>query len=253
MSAAAHCARTGDGAMVAERLRPAHTHWSRLKGLLGTSALAPGEGLWIKPCRQVHMFGMRYALDVVFLDDGGRVVRTVAGLKPNSISPKVAEAASVLELPVGTIARSGIDIGAQVKIDGSVEVRDRFAGAAAALCNLAIAALFALFAAVHIDRLNRGGAWATIAPIVVQETLLVFLFLTRRRSTATSPHPFDWLVGAAGTALPLFLRTSEQTGRLFWLGAALQIGGLAWVIAGALSLGRSIAIVAGNRGIKQGG
>ena len=48
--------RASDGAsgiVVADRLRSADTHWTRLRGLLGTSGLAPGEGLWIRPCRQI--------------------------------------------------------------------------------------------------------------------------------------------------------------------------------------------------------
>lgn len=100
-----------------ERLRLAHTHWTRLRGLLGTRSLAEGEGLWLKPCRQVHMFGMRYAIDVVFLDEGLRVVGAVSELAPNRISPKVGRAESVLELPVGSIARSGLVEGTELAIE----------------------------------------------------------------------------------------------------------------------------------------
>ena len=104
------------GRIVAERLRPAHTHWTRLRGLLGTRVLPEGDGLWIRPCRQVHMFGMRYAIDVVFLDDSHRVVGLTSDLAPGRISPKVREATSVLELPAGTIARAGLVTGAQLEI-----------------------------------------------------------------------------------------------------------------------------------------
>jgi hypothetical protein len=102
--------------VVAERLRPAHTHWTRLRGLLGTRTLPAGDGLWIRPCRQVHMFGMRYAIDVVFLDDAHRVVGLTTALAPGRISPKVPEATSVLELPAGTIERIGLVPGAQLEI-----------------------------------------------------------------------------------------------------------------------------------------
>src|SRR5262249_56041136 len=76
------------GAVVAERLRTAHTHWTRLRGLLGTPTLPAGEGLWLKPCRQVHMFGMRYPVDVAFLDDEHRVVGLVPCLLPWRGSPQ---------------------------------------------------------------------------------------------------------------------------------------------------------------------
>jgi uncharacterized membrane protein (UPF0127 family) len=107
------------GSVVVERLRPAHTHWTRLRGLLGTRELPEGNGLWIRPCRQVHMFGMRYAIDVVFLDDALRVVGLTSELQPGRISPKIREATSVLELPAGTIARTGLLAGAQLEIAGA--------------------------------------------------------------------------------------------------------------------------------------
>jgi uncharacterized protein len=108
---------TVSGLVLADRLRSAHTHWTRLRGLLGTRRLEPGEGLWIKPSNQVHMFGMRYAIDVVFLDDAGRVLRVVHALQPNRISPRVKGATSVLELPAGTAARVELVEGARVTID----------------------------------------------------------------------------------------------------------------------------------------
>lgn len=111
-----HRATVG-GRLLVDRLRAAHTHWTRLRGLLGTRTLAPGEGLWIKPSNQVHMLGMRYAIDVVFLDDAGRVLRVVHELRPNRISPKVTGATSVLELPAGTVARLGVEPDATVVIE----------------------------------------------------------------------------------------------------------------------------------------
>ena len=115
-----HRATVG-GRLLADRLRPAHTHWTRLRGLLGTRQLEPDEGLWIWPSNQVHMFGMRYAIDVVFLDDAGRVLRAVHGLRPNRVSPRVRGATSVLELPAGTLTRVGLAEGARVEIDGAAE------------------------------------------------------------------------------------------------------------------------------------
>jgi uncharacterized membrane protein (UPF0127 family) len=110
--------RPATGEILVDRLRPAHTHWTRFRGLLGTAALERGDGLWLKPCRQVHMIGMRYPIDVVFLDEDLRVVRTIAALRPGAISPRVVEATSVLELPVGSVAGLGISPGSRVAIDG---------------------------------------------------------------------------------------------------------------------------------------
>lgn len=109
------------GAVVATRLRSAHTHWTRLRGLLGTSSLPEGDGLWIRPCRQVHMYWMRYALDIVFLDEGNRVVALVANLMPGKLSPKVTAARSVIELPAGSIERTGLVVGAQLVIEDGAD------------------------------------------------------------------------------------------------------------------------------------
>ena len=106
----------GSATVVAERLRVADTHWTRLRGLLGTSELPAGDGLWIRPCRQVHMFGMRYAIDVVFLDDGQRIVGLTPGLAPWRVSPLVRTASSVVELPAGTIAAAGLRDGQTLTI-----------------------------------------------------------------------------------------------------------------------------------------
>jgi uncharacterized membrane protein (UPF0127 family) len=65
------------------------------------------------------MFFMKYAIDVVFVDKDLRVVRLVEGLAPGKISPKVREAQSVIELPVGTIVRAGLAEGASLAIDGA--------------------------------------------------------------------------------------------------------------------------------------
>ena len=105
------------GAIVVERLRIAETHWTRLRGLLGTRTLPAGDGLWILPCRQVHMFGMRYAIDVVFLDDARRIVGLTPGLGPWRVSPHLREATSVIELPAGTIAATGLAQGRALRIE----------------------------------------------------------------------------------------------------------------------------------------
>jgi hypothetical protein len=45
----------------------------RTRGLMGRDEF---EGaLVIRPCRQVHTFGMRFPIDVAFLDDAGRPIR----------------------------------------------------------------------------------------------------------------------------------------------------------------------------------
>lgn len=105
MSFGVYNARTG--AELAARCAEAATFWTRLVGLLGRAALPEGEGLWLTRCNSVHNFGMRFAIDVAFLDAEGVVIRTLEPLGINRASPVVRKAKDVLELPVGTLARTG--------------------------------------------------------------------------------------------------------------------------------------------------
>jgi hypothetical protein len=107
------------GTVLAERVVLATSALARLRGLLGTRGLARGHGLLLRPCRQVHSFFMRYALDLVFLSDQGRVLRTVSGFARNRISPLVREAAAVLELPAGALAETRVDPGDLLRLEPS--------------------------------------------------------------------------------------------------------------------------------------
>src|SRR5438093_526500 len=182
MSGAVHRARVASsGAVLAERLRLAHTPWARLRGLLGTKGLSPGEGLWLRPCRQIHMFGMRYAVDAVFLDAHQRVVRALPDFAPGRVSPHVRDAESVLELPAGTVERAGLAEGTQVVIEGEpvAPLTGRGGRLGTALCNLALAALYALFVAAHVSR-ARGTVNVALAghlAIIDQMTILAVLFV----------------------------------------------------------------------------
>ena len=57
------------------RVVVARTRASRVKGLSKLPALPPRTGLHIPRCRSVHTFRMRFALDLIWLDGDGAVVR----------------------------------------------------------------------------------------------------------------------------------------------------------------------------------
>ena len=72
-----------NGARVAE----AATFRARLLGLAFVRELPPGHALLIPRCRSVHTFGMRFAIDVVFLDERGRVIRVARAVPPRRVRP----------------------------------------------------------------------------------------------------------------------------------------------------------------------
>ena len=59
------------------RVAEAATRRARLMGLAGLSTLSADQALLLPRCRSVHTFGMRFAIDVVFVDGGGEVTRIV--------------------------------------------------------------------------------------------------------------------------------------------------------------------------------
>ncbi|HEY3369007.1 MAG TPA: DUF192 domain-containing protein [Symbiobacteriaceae bacterium] len=79
----------------------AGTFSQRLRGLMFRKELAPGEGLVIRPCNSVHSHFMRFPIDVLFLDRGGRVVHVMPAMRPWKQSPFVRGAVAVLELAAG--------------------------------------------------------------------------------------------------------------------------------------------------------
>ncbi|NMC33590.1 MAG: DUF192 domain-containing protein [Veillonellaceae bacterium] len=96
--------------IVARNLRIADSFFSRLKGLLGTAELPDGEALLLRPCNNIHMFGMRYAIDVAFVTEAGEVLKTVAELAPGRFAG-CPSARSVVELPSGTLRKTSTGIG----------------------------------------------------------------------------------------------------------------------------------------------
>lgn len=103
--------RRADGAPVAARVGVADGIWLRLRGMLGRPAPGPEEGLLLLPCRAVHMMGMRYPIDVAFLDRKGQVVAAYPDLAPGGRTKYHREAWAALELAPGTLARTGTRVG----------------------------------------------------------------------------------------------------------------------------------------------
>jgi uncharacterized membrane protein (UPF0127 family) len=90
-----------DGETLAEEAEWARSFVRRLRGLIGHPKLRPGQALIIEPGPQVHTFGMRYPIDVVFCTRSWRVVG-VAHLQPWRVSRFVRDARYAIELPAGS-------------------------------------------------------------------------------------------------------------------------------------------------------
>jgi uncharacterized protein len=73
---------------------------SRLRGLAWRDRSQAPPGLLIPRCSSVHTFGMRFELDVYFLDRSGRILSARRGVPPRRLL-WCRGAAAVLEIPAG--------------------------------------------------------------------------------------------------------------------------------------------------------
>jgi uncharacterized protein len=104
------------GTLVAGAATVADTSEKRRKGLLSHDSLPRGTGLLIAPCEAVHTFGMKFEIDVVFLDRRHRVLKVRPAMKKSRISICL-RAAAVLELPAGTAAETSTGKGDQLLLE----------------------------------------------------------------------------------------------------------------------------------------
>jgi uncharacterized membrane protein (UPF0127 family) len=117
--------------VLAHSCEVAESLFTRVRGLLGRSGLEEGQGMLIIPCPSIHMFGMKFALDAVFIDEENMVVDFVESLAPGKMYVARAleeggakrKPRAAIELPCGAIARSQTQRGDQLEL-----------GAAASTC-----------------------------------------------------------------------------------------------------------------------
>ncbi len=103
-------------ALLAADCSCARTFYTRFKGLQMKKDLPEGNGLLITPCNSIHMFFMRFPIDVLFLDKDQTVLYIEEGIKPWKISKIIKKSRSVLELPSGTAATTGTQPGDKLEI-----------------------------------------------------------------------------------------------------------------------------------------
>ena len=86
-----------------------------LESYLRRGGLESGEGLLLRPAGSVHMFFMRFPIDVVFLSRDGEVLKIVSDLRPWRTAG-ARRAKSALELGAGEAERHGIRVGSRLDL-----------------------------------------------------------------------------------------------------------------------------------------
>jgi uncharacterized protein len=110
------------GTVLCRRLEPARGIFEQSRGLLGRGQLEPGTGMLFQsgplaPFMWMHMFFMRFAIDIVFLDRNNRVAKINRNLRPWRVSSLVFGARTALELEAGAAARSDTVQGDQIRFE----------------------------------------------------------------------------------------------------------------------------------------
>jgi uncharacterized protein len=92
------------------------------RGLLGRDGLEPDHGMLFEtgrflPLMWMHMFFMRFAIDIIFLDRAGRVLKINRSLRPWRVSSVVVGARKALEVAAGASDRSGTRVGDVIELE----------------------------------------------------------------------------------------------------------------------------------------
>jgi len=110
------------GTVLCARLENAGGLSGQSRGLLGRDGLEPGMGMLFDsgrftPFMWMHMFFMRFAIDIVFLGRGNTVIRINRRLRPWHVSSIVFGARKALELPAGAADESSTQVGDQISFE----------------------------------------------------------------------------------------------------------------------------------------
>jgi len=102
--------------VVCSQVRVADTFATRLFGLVGKASLEPDTGLLLQPSTGFHTWGVKFAIDVVTLDQDCLVIALWESIGPWRMRGLDARTRSVLELPAGQIAQSKIAVGDELAL-----------------------------------------------------------------------------------------------------------------------------------------
>jgi len=231
--------------------------FSRVIGLQHTSQIDSNTAFLIRPCTGIHTFGMKYPIDVIFVDKDGVVIKVCKDLRPNRITGLIPSAHGVLEFPNSVIGKNDILLGDHLKIIPDEYSKVGWEGLQRILhwpSNLFIAMLWSIFVLSAYRHWHQNGELLSLGLVFVN-TLLFFLFLTRRESKEISRRLLDWIIPIATVGISMFLRPNPVVNNnvLNVSSILIQLAGILGITFSLCSLGRSFGVIPANRRIKISG
>ncbi|HNW39399.1 MAG TPA: DUF192 domain-containing protein [Candidatus Omnitrophota bacterium] len=102
--------------ILAEDVLVAGTPFKRIKGLLGKKVFLPDQAIILAPCNSIHTFFMRFAIDVIFVDNDYKVIKVLTRFNPNRFSSICWNSSITIELPAGKLVATNTQVQDQLKL-----------------------------------------------------------------------------------------------------------------------------------------
>lgn len=94
--------------IICKNIEVAETFYSRFKGLMFRKNMNDIDGLLLKKCKSIHMFFMKFPIDVIFVDKNFNIVKICENIKPWHITGYYYKAAHAIEFRAGFIKENNI-------------------------------------------------------------------------------------------------------------------------------------------------
>jgi uncharacterized membrane protein (UPF0127 family) len=102
----------------AKQVLVAKNLFARMKGLLGRKSLGPDTAMIIDPCSSIHTLGMRFAIDVIFLDSKNTITAIAPQVQPGRFWVSGGwRARRVVESEAGLLPLSSLHVGDSLTVD----------------------------------------------------------------------------------------------------------------------------------------
>lgn len=108
------------GQILANHVSIADTIYTRCMGLLGKSSWNTFDCLWLTPCNSIHMWFMKFPIDVIFVNQDLVIKQMLHSVKPWQNPIIEATAHSVFELPAGTLSKDLVSLGSELLLTDTI-------------------------------------------------------------------------------------------------------------------------------------
>jgi len=111
------CRVLKDEMILFNHIRIAESFYEKLVGLLKDKVLDSQQGLLLNGCKQVHTIGMKFPIDVIFLNKEGVILHFENNMLPRQMSKYIKRAFYCLELKSGAIQEHDLKLNDHIEFE----------------------------------------------------------------------------------------------------------------------------------------